>query len=238
MKCNVHGEAEATRGCTSCSETWCDACVTTVGPRQICPVCGHLVQPIDAEPIGIFAVVRDAATRVFSMEGLTTSIAFAAFYAIGRLSPAFSVLSLSALVGYYFLIVRHVGNDGAGLPGASDSVDDWTSTLGSALRGLLCAGIGFVPLAFYVLYGPVVLDHLVMVVLVVVGQLYVPAALLAVVISDNALAAAYPVAWVRLISRSPGRYLGFTAAWIASVVGAFGLFVGHYLRENRTTFGW
>jgi hypothetical protein len=266
MRCKTHGGVEATRQCTSCSAGWCGDCAQTVGIRQACPDCGHVLATADAEVHGLADSLRDVSQRLVTLEGLTTIGALSVFYAVLAFSRFAIFLYLSTLVIYYFAIVRHVGEGKDGMPGPTE--DELGRTVSFAFRGLFCAAIAFAPALAYVGLSSEH-DTVTLLALVVLGQTYLPAAVIAIALSDNTLAALWPVAWVKVIARAPSSYLRFVGLWICSfAIGAgleaatmvmlddnvFGFFaqamvwtafwfaqavlVGHYIRENRTAYGW
>ena len=136
MRCKGHGAVEATRQCTACFAGWCGQCAQTVGRRQACPACGHVLVTADAEVKGVTALLRDAQQRVVSLEGLSTIGAMAAFYALLSFSRFAIFFYLSTLAIYYFAIVRHVGEGKDGMPGPSD--DELGKTISFAFRGRAC----------------------------------------------------------------------------------------------------
>ena len=159
----------------------------------------------------------DAARRVASIEGLTTAAGFAIPAALAALVPVLFVVWIAAVVGYYFAIIHHVGAGHTGLPGPSDARDDLIDTVGLAVRGVLCAVLGTVPLLVWVRVTHRFPSGEVLLVLLLAGQTYMPAALLAVAFSNRGLAAVWPVAWVRIVTRAPLAYVRFVATWVASV---------------------
>ncbi len=266
MRCKGHGAVEATRQCTACFAGWCGQCAQTVGRRQACPACGHVLVTADAEVKGVTALLRDAQQRVVSLEGLSTIGAMAAFYALLSFSRFAIFFYLSTLAIYYFAIVRHVGEGKDGMPGPSD--DELGKTISFAFRGVFCAVIAFAPALAYVVFSDDG-DPATLIALVLVGQTYLPAAVIAIALSNHTLAALWPVAWFQVIARAPSSYLRFVVLWIGSLAVGIGLqlvtmsvldynvigffaqaalwtgfwfaqavLVGHYLRENRSAYGW
>lgn len=225
MACDTHPTVPERRACTECGKRWCLDCVKKVGvqQREICPSCGHLVEKAAPEQTGDQAFV-DAARRAISVEGLTTAAGFAVFYLLSHFLGILVIFYLSALVGYYFTIIHFVGDGGEGLPGPSDAVDDWLSTILLAFRGILCVLIGAAPLIIWV----AVLGRMppigLAVLLLVAGQLYMPAVLLSVVFSNSTLAVAWPFAWAKVIAAAPKQYMLFALMWIASVIAGLMLF--------------
>jgi hypothetical protein len=152
---------------------------------------------------------------------VTTAAGFAFAYMLARWVSVFAIFYLSALVGYYFTIIHHVGDGRDGLPGPSDATEDFFDIAGFAARGILCAGLGLLPWLGWVLVAHDPPRGALTIALLVAGQTYMPAALLAVVFSSNGLAAAWPPAWIAVISRAPHAYLRFVGLWLGSVmVGA------------------
>lgn len=224
MACANHpGKVELYR-CTSCDARWCAACVATVtvAGRVACPTCGHAVHK--ASPaLGAADSIRDAVRRVASLEGVTTAAGFAVAYMLARWVSVFGIFYLSALVGYYFTIIHHVGDGRDGLPGPSDATEDWLEVAGFAARGVLCAGLGLLPAIAWLVATRDLPHGATAVVLLVLGQIYMPAALLAVSFSGNGLAVAWPPAWIAIISRAPRAYFRFVGLWLGSVIAGAAL---------------
>jgi hypothetical protein len=160
---------------------------------------------------------------VASVEGLTTAAAFAIAFAVSRWLPILGVFYAAAVVGYYFFIIHHVGDGGDGLPGPSDAVDSWTENVGLALRGIAVAAIGGLPVYLWFVVTHDLPRPAVAVALVALGQLYVPAAILAIVITNQTFAAVWPPTWFAVIRRAPRAYGRFALRWLASV--AIGLVI-------------
>ncbi len=221
---------------------------------------------VDAEAKSLSAILRDVTERLSSLEGLSTIGAMGLFYALLSFSRLAIVLYLSTLVIYYFAIVRHVGEGKDGMPGPSD--DELGRTISFAFRGVFCAAIAFAPVLAYVGLSDKG-DPATLIALILLGQTYLPAAVIAIALSDSTLAALWPVAWIKVISRAPSSYLRFLALWLGSFAAGIGLhvvtieildynvigffaqaalwtgfwfaqavLVGHYLRENRSAYGW
>ncbi len=168
---------------------------------------------VDAEVKGLSATLRDVAQRLVTLEALSTVGAMAAFYALLSFSRLAIFLYLSTLVIYYFTIVRHVGEGKDGMPGPSD--DELGRTVSFAFRGVFCAVIGFAPALAYVLFSDEN-DTVTLIATILLGQTYLPAAVIAIALSDSTLAALWPVAWFKVIARAPSSYLRFVALWISS----------------------
>ncbi len=236
MGCPNHPAVEATRICTGCETTWCGRCVRRVGLRESCLTCGHQLKKYFA-PKTWPEVVGDAVTRVFSVEGIISAAAIAIANALGTYSWPLAWIFLSALVGYYFVIIRHVADGGEGLPGPSDSVLDWNETLGMAVRGIVCGFVGFLPVIAWRISGRSLDDLTVFGGLVLAGQLYMPAVVLAVTITNSTWGAFSPVAWIQLISRGGFNYLRFSVVWLISLAVGFTLLVLSSLLLPPTLIG-
>src|SRR5215468_10112845 len=111
MSCEVHPDVAETHACTACEKRWCSACIVPLrtSHRASCPSCGHEV--IRAAPIlAARDKVSDVILRVRSVEGITTAAAFAFAFMLSRWLPIVIVFYVAALVGYYFHIIRFVGD--------------------------------------------------------------------------------------------------------------------------------
>jgi hypothetical protein len=162
--------------------------------------------------------------RVASVEGITTATAFAIAFAVSRWLPIFAVFYAAAVVGYYFFIIHHVGDGGDGLPGPSDAVDSWTENIGLVLRGVAIVVIGGLPVYLWFVVMHEIPGARVAIALAAIGQLYVPAAILAVAITNQTFAAVWPLTWFAVIRRAPRAYGRFALRWLATV--AVGLAIG------------
>lgn len=225
MACATHPEVAETGRCNACNKRWCEPCLRPfrTSSRAACPACGHLV--VKASPVLTGPQqLRDAARRVASTEGITTATAFAIAFMVSRWLPIFAVFYAAAVVGYYFFIIHHVGDGGDGLPGPSDAVDSWTENVGLALRGIAVVAIGGLPLYLWFVATHDLPRFSVAIALVALGQLYVPAAILAIAITNQALAAVWPPTWFAVIRRAPRAYGRFALRWLATV--AVGLAIG------------
>jgi hypothetical protein len=225
MSCQAHPDVAETHACTQCEKRWCQACIVPLRTthRASCPGCGHLV--VAASPIlAPTDKLDDAVARVRSMEGTTTAFAFAVAFMVSRWVPALVVIYVAALVGYYFHIIRYVGDGHQGLPGPSDAVDSWSETVGIFLQAVLCLAISQLPLFIYFCINHDFPSTALTIAFVIVGQIYMPAAILATVLTNRMLAVAWPPAWIAIIARSRRRYAEFTALWLVSVAVWFAIY--------------
>jgi hypothetical protein len=247
MRCSAHGEREATRQCTRCQRLFCDGCVKRVkagtGVLESCPVCSGLLKVAAITVPPLRAQLADVLARPFSKEGLVTALALAFAYWLSVwlpiVGPLFLYGYLAGLVAYYFQIIDHVGRDRAGLPGPADTVEDVPHVLGLLLRGFICALLGTVPLLLWLHLArhdaptdPRTLFATVLG-LLLVGQIYMPAALLAIVLTDSTLGALYPVAWLRIIARAPASYAQLVVLYIASILVGGAIWIGGGLVLDR-----
>jgi len=168
--------------------------------------------------------------RVFSLEGLLTAAGIAVGLALLSRIPGigrvFYIVSLATLVAYYFQIISHVGNGKEGLPGPSDTTE-LGEIVSMTLRGAFCTLLGFLPLLVWYWRGGAAeaksLGDALFTVggLLLLGQLYMPAVLVAIVVTESTGAAFYPVAWVKVIARAPLQYLVLVALFVLTAILGF-----------------
>lgn len=266
VACANHPEVAESYRCTSCDKRLCATCVRPVAHRVVCADCGHAAHK--AAPIHDRGPLAEVIDRVFSVEGLTTSTAFAICYAMSHYMFVFGIIYVGTLVAYYFTVVHHVGGNNDGLPAPSDANVDWMDLVGSALRGLVCCAVAVLPLIVYASATKRLPPTETILFLLLVGQLVMPAAVLAVAFSNSTIDAVWPGAWFAVIARAPSAYIRFLGLWfiavaigiVVSVVlepltgGPLGMFiaagvlnlywfahavtVGDFIRRNAEAFGW
>lgn len=186
-----------------------------VSSAEACPTCGYPVQRA-APSRTSYELLVDAVRRATSMEGLVTAVAFGAIFAALGFAGAVWLVVVAAIVGYYFAIVAHVGDGKAGLPGPSDATDDWLEIAGMATRGILCVLVSLVPwLVWLRLHAETSVAT--SAALILAGQLYMPAVVLSIALSNNGLAVVWPIAWGQVIARAPLAYVRFLGLWLVSV---------------------
>ena len=208
------------------------------------------------------------ATRVFSTKNLVTAAVFGIMCFIGTYIWPLFLIYLATLIGHYFVTVHHVASGEPGLPTPSDVSDHWSDIIGRSVRGIACAMLGLVPLVLYVQYVDRTPRVTAILAMLTIGQLYMPAVVLSVALTNTYWAAISPVTWVRVIARAPAGYIRFVGIWIASATVALGLFrtwmiygdsfvggailgavwtlywfahavlVGEYIRSNAEKLGW
>lgn len=240
MHCVSHPRADATWQCGQCQRAWCNGCVKqlTIAGKilEVCAKCnGRLREPYQQEAARGFSV-GELLARPFTGEGLITAAAmsspifiaslFAWLPGMGKFVLIMQLIYYGALVGYYFQIIGHVGDDKPGLPGPSDVFDDMAALRRMALRGWICVLVGLLPFLawFYWLRdtdAPPAAGT--MLFTLALGLSYLPAAIVSVVVTGSTLGALYPVAWVKIIGRAPKSYLQLVGMFVAAMI-AFGLF--------------
>jgi hypothetical protein len=166
----------------------------------------------------------DVVKRPLSIDGFLTAMGCALPAAIPML-PFRNWISSAAVAAYYFVIVDHIGRSRDGFPGASDATDDLDALKSAIFRGLCCWVAAMIPLLLYLFaFGGTLLELLASpgtgLLLLLLPLLYLPAVILAVVITQSWFAAFWPIAWVQIVSRAPARYailvalyVGFGIAW-------------------------
>lgn len=237
MQCVSHPSALAARQCSRCQRAWCAVCVkqlTVAG--QLLEVCAKCNAPLAAPSTIVTRPDYDAAglvRRALTLESAVTAAGLAAPLILTGLfgwipgmswfTLLMSVIYYGSLVGYYFQIIAHVGDGQAGLPGPSDLLDDVWSLVSMSLRGGLCIFVAALPylVAWTQRTNPP--GPLMTLVLIALGLVYLPAALVSVVLTQSTLGALYPVAWLHVITRAPASYARLVALFWATLV-AFALF--------------
>ena len=107
------------------------------------------------------------------------------------------------------------------MPTPADALDDLPMTFSRAGRGVLCFVVSLAPLLvwLFAFHHAGTVDHELASagVMLVLGQVYMPAVLLAVTFGDSALNALWPPAWIHVISRAPASYVAFTGLWLVTI---------------------
>lgn len=237
MQCVTHPSAPAARQCSRCQRAWCAVCIKQLSVAgQLLEVCAKCNAPLVA-PSAIVArpdydaveLARRALTfeSAISAAGLALPLLVSGFVSwipgMGWFTLLMALVYYGTLVGYYFQIIAYVGEGRAGLPGPSDLLDDHWSLLWMSLRGGLCLFVAAVPYAAAYTLLPSPPGPPATLLLFALGLVYLPAALVSVVLTDSTLGALYPVAWLQVISRAPASYLRLVALFWATLA-AFALF--------------
>jgi hypothetical protein len=249
MRCVTHAATRASLQCTSCQRAYCGLCVKqlTIGERvlEVCGLCkaplGPVVQRFRPSPS-----LANLLSRPLSMEGLVTAVA------IGWLAAAFGwmpgiggfvrLACGAALIAYYFQIIAHIGDGKAGLPGPSDALHDMSEMWRQTIRGWICMFAALLPFLVWnnILHdGDQIFSPPIAFALIALGLLYLPAAIVCVVLTQSTFGALYPVAWLQVMKRAPASYarlvglflLSLALLWLLSSVGELAIgwipLVGH-----------
>jgi hypothetical protein len=248
MGCRNHPQVLETRICPGCNSHWCDSCPRRLQGREVCPDCGRQLQSYVVVR-SLTDSIADAVGRVLSIEAVITAAMIAVPNALVGFGWIWGTLYSALLVSYYFMVIGHVGDGRGGLPGPADSTFDIHETIRFAWRGMIVNFVGFLPLIIWLIHGAFsdpapfhgefaldpddgsVVSHgperalATVLGLLAIGQLYMPAVILAVTVTNSTWAALYPVAWFQIMSRAPGRYFRFAIVWIGSVGVGVGVWV-------------
>ena len=218
-----------------CGALWCADCPRAVGltAHRVCPTCGSAIAAFSPQRSIEHAIARSA-RRAVSTEGLLTSLALGVFYGTLSWMYAIPIIYLGTLVSYYFVTVHHVGAGGDGLPSGGEAAQNWGELRAFAFGGLFCAALGLAPLiaVAYTTIEP--LPPRTTLALLLVGQLYMPAMVLSIAVTNSPWAAIWPVTWVRVIARAPGPYVRFVGMWFVSVALALGIMMATTMFGERT----
>jgi hypothetical protein len=232
LRCANHADVKTDKQCTYCQRFLCDQCVRRIkagtGWLEACPKCQGrvVVAHVSVPPVG--EQLRDLVGRPFGAEGIFTALGIAVAGWLSWLPVIGGLLWLAyiaALVGYYFQIIDHIGREREGMPGPSDAVEDVTSMLGLLFRGVLCLLVGTAPLLIWY-YFVRRLDpnatpqgtRATIFGLLLIGQLYLPAAVVAVTLTNSTGGALWPIAWIRIIAAAPVSYALLVLLFVGSVV--------------------
>jgi hypothetical protein len=207
-----------------CGALWCADCPRAVGltAHKVCPTCGSAIAAFSPRRSVEQAVVRSM-KRALSIEGLLTSLALGLFYGLLSWMYAIPIIYVGTLVSYYFVTVHHVGGGGEGLPSGGEAVQNWDELRAYAFGGLLCVVLGLAPLIAANYHAADPLPPRMILALLLVGQIYMPAIVLSIAVTNSAWSAIWPLTWFRVIARAPGQYVRFVGMWIVSIAIALGI---------------
>lgn len=265
MQCFWHPSVPATQVCERCQRWHCAACVRHLkagrGELEVCglPGCDGLLRvgAVVLEPWP--DELRRLARLPFTREGVLTALAISipifveSLPLLGAIGGALEIIFLAALGGYYFLLVDHLGRGREGLPGPSDTMGEFGSMMRMLLRGVGCLFLGGLPLVAWRVHvgfheSPTLETHPFTILgLEALGHTYVPAIILAIVITEQESALFWPPLWFQIAARAPREYLqlvgwfllSLLAWWLASMAGRFALggipLLGPWLAESVST---
>jgi hypothetical protein len=259
MRCVQHAATKATFQCTSCQRAYCGLCVKqlTIGERvlDVCDRCkaplGPVLQRFRPSPS-----LTNLLSRPLSVEGLITAAALgwlaAALGWMPGIGTFISFACYAALVAYYFQIITHIGNGKEGLPGPSDAMHSLGEMWRQTIRGWICVFAATLPFMVWnnILHdGDRIASPPIAFLLLAMGLLYLPAAIVCVVLTDSGFGALYPVAWLEVMKRAPASYarlvglfiVSLAVLWLISVTGDATLgrvpFVGHFAVRLAVNLG-
>ncbi len=243
--CANHPRLPANKQCTRCMRLWCDGCVkrVTVADKRIesCPRCLATVrEPELGVPASGGEGVLANLARPFAGEPLITAVAIAlpAWIAhvapLGMIGHALSLLTFAATVSYYFQTIDHLGRGRDGMPEPTAGLESWSDVTSLTLRGVLCILVGVAPFLYWFWFTAheAGADPLVGLGLLALGQAYMPAALLTVVMTDSTVGAIWPPAWIQIIARAPAQYAILVGLYLASLA------IGFVAKLAVVAFAW
>jgi hypothetical protein len=231
VDCARHWGVPALEQCGTCQRPWCNNCIARVKladrTMTACPMCRQALQPIDRDTVAATretSGIGELITRPFGLEPMITTVILAVFAwldFIPGMGRYLRWIGFGAVVAYYFEVIDHIGRGRPGMPETAQAFEDFSSLRRLAQRGLLCFLVGVVPyLVWNIAFGPHLNpnDGLVW---LAAGQLYMPAAILTVVITGSTAGALWPVAWIQIASRAPLEYLVLVGVFLVSLVAAW-----------------
>ncbi len=245
LPCARHPELEGPWECARCQKRHCDACVRKIkaGDAELegCAHCDGTLQRTVRTVARPADDLADLLARPFSMDGLLAAAVLATLGWLGFV-PAFGrifrIFYAAAVPAFFVAIIDHVGEGKRGLPSTTEGLDDLGSVRTHSLRGVLFMLLFLAPALVWSALSQDSLEDVLsspkrLLVLVLVPMVYLPAAILAVVLSNSTVAAVWPIAWVQIIARVPASYLRVTLLF---AVAAFGGWLVHVLGD--ALFGW
>jgi hypothetical protein len=234
LTCVKHPRMPANKQCTRCQRGWCEACTRKVHvAERTIESCPHCNAPVREPTPGVAAGADESwgATllRPFSVEALLTALAIAvpswiASFLSGLGALLFSLVAFACVTAYYFQTIDHIGRGRPGMPEPTGGVDSWGDVISLTWRGCLCIVIGFAPFLYWfflVARGQAEANPFVGLGMLLVGQAYMPAAILCVVITDSNVGAIWPPAWIQIMARAPASYLALVGLYIASLAAGW-----------------
>jgi hypothetical protein len=225
--CFEHPTQASVGVCAACARGCCHACAHRARlAKPVCPTCGKLLGP---RPVAGWS---DVWQRLFSAQSVIMAVTFSVgglvMSALGSISLGFILLALrlaflGAMAAYYFNVIQRVGSGVPGMPGPLDMLDNIGTMMLRGFRGIGCLLAAFAPVIIWAFAGH---QHgagvhgsvATIIALLLLGQSYMPAVLLAVTFGNNGWNALWPPAWIRVVHRAPGPYASFVMLWLATVI--------------------
>lgn len=238
-RCAIHPAALAGWGCSSCGRDLCPDCVSPHKVKgetlAICTQCGGFAPVLMRQRrlAPYWEVLPSFIRAMSSKDGLLQLIAVGLALYVVRLLPgvAGSILGTFVFVTYYLQVVNHAARGVVVLPTPADFTGIET-VMQASFRFFVASALLWLPGGVYVLvfigFGPLfeqgaqaLMDPGLFLV-VALGLLYIPVAIIAAAVADSTLAMLNPLITVRIILRLPGQY-GLTAGvwlglWVLQVL--------------------
>jgi hypothetical protein len=228
-RCTTHERARAAWVCGSCDKTLCPDCAfaKTINADEvaICVHCGGfgrvLTRPKRIAPF--WEMFPRFLAAIFSTSGLIQLFAIALVqYLVSWIPLIGGFFSLFIYVSYFFRVISSASAGAEKLPEPDDFLG-LESMFAPVFRFFLATALIWLPATIYLVWGigfealiedpGGTLSSPVLVLLVIAGILYFPAAMIAAAVAESALAVINPMITIRLILRIPGQYLLATAIW-------------------------
>ena len=224
--CSRHAGARAAWRCENCQRTLCPDCAAHSGLANssavLCVHCGGLAQqlmvPRQRRPY--WQMLPTFLKAIFSLEGVVQILAVSVAMVLSGMIPLIGPpLSKLIFISYYFRVILQAAYGAERLPEPSDFTD-FSELFGPMLRFFMASLLIWLPALIYIVLSVGLSDFniknvsgTVIFLLVTVGVLYFPAAVIVAAISDSALAVITPAITVRMILRFPGEYFLTVAVW-------------------------
>ncbi len=220
-RCATHSNARAAWICGSCDRTLCLDCAAAKpiqsGSVVICLRCGGFGRPI-TRPVRVapfWEMFPAFLKAIFSPAGLIQLLAVALVLYLASWLPGIGrVLGLFVYISYFFRVIASAAQGGEKLPDPDDFLGIG-SVVAPVLRFFVATTTIWLPALLYVLTfiglrslleDPGALSSPVLVVLLLCGLCYFPAAIIAAAIAESVLAVINPMITIRMILRIPGQY--------------------------------
>lgn len=220
--CRFHPKVTAGYFCTQCQRAYCSLCVAPRGGASYCRGCGQACAQLDMasladtpEEVSFQAQIPGMFSYPFRGNGLWMMLTGSVVFALVEFASHFSIVAWVILMGYGALYCRGIihssalgESDGPAWPDLQGNMR--AEVYGACLQVIGATLVSFLP-SILLSLGSDRNDTLAAAVLpaYVLGFLYLPMALLAVLMFDS-VAAVNPMVVIPAILRIPGIYAGVT----------------------------
>jgi hypothetical protein len=230
-RCATHQNARAAWVCQGCEKTLCPDCAYPQRIRNeeisICVHCGgygrRIMRPKHIAKF--WAMFPQFLRAIFSQAGLIQLFAVALVMCIASPLPGLgSPIVAFIYVSYYFRVISSAAAGGEQLPEPDDFLGVG-SLLGPVFRFALATTMIWLPACLYLYFGiglealeenpGAALRSPAVILLVLAGIAYFPAAVIAAAVAESAFAVLNPMITLRMIFRIPGEYALATGIWAA-----------------------